>query len=63
MSDSGSISAGRRGRGVAAALLVGGLLSGCATNKITGRTQAMIVSDEQAAQQSSQANAPSRGTT
>lgn len=31
------------------------LASGCATNKITGRTQAMIVSDESAAQQSAEA--------
>ena len=31
------------------------LASGCATNKITGRSQAMIVSDESAAQQSTQA--------
>ena len=31
------------------------LASGCATNKITGRSQAMIVSDESAAQQSNQA--------
>lgn len=31
------------------------LEAGCATNRITGRNQAMIVSDDQAAQQSSQA--------
>ena len=34
------------------ALALGSLVSGCATNKITGRTQAMIVSDDSAAQQS-----------
>ncbi len=31
------------------------LVSGCAANKITGRSQAMIISDDQAAQQSTQA--------
>lgn len=31
------------------------LVGGCATNKITGRSQTMIISDESAAQQSSQA--------
>lgn len=37
-------------------LLAAGIAA-CATNKITGRTQAMLVSDESAAQQSSQAYA------
>jgi predicted Zn-dependent protease len=32
-----------------------GLINGCATNKITGRSQVMIISDESAAQQSTQA--------
>jgi predicted Zn-dependent protease len=41
-------------RSVALSLLAG-LAGGCATNKITGRTQAMMVSDAQAAQQSAQA--------
>ncbi len=36
-------------------ILVTALISGCATNKITGRSQAMIVSDESAARQSAQA--------
>ena len=36
-------------------LVLAGTFSGCATNRITGRTQAMIVSDESAAQQSQQA--------
>ena len=35
--------------------LATGLVSGCATNKITGRSQTMIISDETAAQESHQA--------
>lgn len=35
--------------------ILAGLASGCATNRITGRSQAMIVSDDSAAQQSNQA--------